>query len=109
MIFFSVSPDVSVINYNNGTLLCNATGNPNIYKYLQWEHRSRTNKHIRYVDGRKNGYLLIPNLTGLPWYSKSGIYACSAENGITSNHKLHRTGSIQVDFEGMYKYVMELS
>ncbi|VDI18452.1 Hypothetical predicted protein [Mytilus galloprovincialis] len=93
-------PDVFAIDYNNGTLFCNATGNPGIHNYSQWEHRSSNNKHIRYLDGRQNGYLLIPNLNGLPWFCKSGTYICSAENGITNNHRLYSTGSIHVEFEG---------
>lgn len=106
-ILFPDPPDVFVIDYNNGTLFCNATGNPGIHKYSQWEHRSSNNKHIRYLDGRQNGYLLIPNLNGLPWFCKSGTYICSAENGITNNHRLYSTGSIHVEFEGINRYAVE--
>lgn len=100
-ILFTDPPDVSVIDYNNGTLFCNATGNPGIYNFSQWEHRSSSNKHIRHLNGSKNGYLHIPTMDSLPSFCKSGTYTCSAENGITSNHKLYHTGPKDVEFEGI--------
>lgn len=90
-----------MIDYNNGTLFCNASGNPDKYTYEQWEHRSSMSNHIRYINGSKDGYLYISDLDSVNWFYNSGIYTCFAENGVIRHDVLYQSGFQHIEFEGI--------
>ncbi|CAC5366941.1 unnamed protein product [Mytilus coruscus] len=102
------SPDVFVIDYKNGTLFCNATGNPDKYTYAQWEHSSSMNNHIRYINGSEHGHLHIDDLAGSNWFYYSGIYTCFAENGVIRNDMRYQSGSQHIEFKGIPQCLKDL-
>ncbi|XP_071119905.1 limbic system-associated membrane protein-like [Mytilus edulis] len=95
------SPDVVVIDYDNGTLFCNASGNPDEYTYGQWEHRSIINNQIRYLNGTENGHLHFTDLNSEPRFYYNGIYTCFAENGVIRNDMLYQRGFQHIEFKGI--------
>ncbi|VDI65477.1 Hypothetical predicted protein [Mytilus galloprovincialis] len=73
-------------------VICNPSGNPNIYTYHKWQHKSRYGEIIREFNGNKT--LTLPDVPVLLRYQDSGEYVCSASNGIIDNeNKFKQTGS----------------
>ena len=84
------------------TLTCIPDGNPNIYTYNKWQHKSKYGVLIRELDGRQNGVLTLPSIPVEDRYQDSGEYVCTAGNGIVGRDgKVKQTGSGNVNISGM--------
>ncbi|XP_052060744.1 uncharacterized protein LOC127701020 isoform X2 [Mytilus californianus] len=105
LLYVKEAPEVSVIQLDNGSLLCNATGFPDNISYSRWEHKSPERKHLRYLKGTENGILNFNTLdgnTGLDsTYSLDGIYICKVVNHMTKDGDTNfQTGFANVLFKG---------
>ncbi|XP_052073629.1 synaptogenesis protein syg-2-like isoform X2 [Mytilus californianus] len=95
------APIVSVVTLTNGSILCNATGVPSVYRFSRWEHLSEFGEHIRYLVGSEDGVLNVLPEAGSLAYINSGKYACTVENGIRGHlQKVKQTGFIFLQFQG---------
>ncbi|CAC5378129.1 unnamed protein product [Mytilus coruscus] len=95
------APNVSVTILQNGSLLCNATGVPNDYRFSKWEHVSEFGEHIRYLDGLNDGNFNILSDGDSVTYLKNGKYICTVHNGISNRfHEVNQTGYIFLQFQG---------
>jgi hypothetical protein len=84
------------------TVACVPDGNPQLYTYYRWQHKSRYGVLIRELDGGTNGALTLPNIIVEDRYQDSGEYVCTAGNGIVgSNGNVKQTGSGYVIINGM--------
>lgn len=86
----------------NISVKCNVSGNPNIFTFGEWKHKSDVNTVIRHLNGSEEGRLNIASFTGsAKAYENSGAYVCNVSNGIRStDHRLWQTGTIQVIIKG---------
>ena len=76
------------------TLTCVPDGNPSIYTYYKWQHKSKHGVLIRELDGGQNGVLTLPSIPVEDRYQDSGEYVCTAGNGIVGRDgKVKQTGS----------------
>ncbi|CAC5400945.1 HMCN [Mytilus coruscus] len=105
LLYVKEAPEVSVIQLDNGSLLCSATGFPDNISYLRWEHKSPERKHLRYLKGTENGILNFntsDGKTGLDsTYSLDGIYICNVVNHMTKDGDTNfQTGFANVLFKG---------
>ena len=83
------------------TVTCVHGGNPQLYTYYKWQHKSKYGVLIRDLDGGTNGVLTLPNITVDDRYQDSGEYVCTAGNGIVgSNGNVKQTGSGYVIING---------
>ncbi|XP_071176510.1 kin of IRRE-like protein 3 [Mytilus edulis] len=92
------APSIDVSNYTllnsdgSTSILCIPSGNPNVYTYYKWQHMSPYGQLIRELDGNK--ILTLPNVRDEFKYQDSGVYVCTASNGvISSNGNLKQIGS----------------
>ena len=97
---------VSDITYDQNettrTLTCIPDGNPQLYTYYKWKHKSRYGVLIRELVGGTNGVLTLPSIPVEDRYQDSGEYVCTAGNGIVgSNGNVKQTGSGYVTINGM--------
>jgi hypothetical protein len=97
---FTDAPTVSVhgFTYDQSeairTLPCVPDGNPGIYTYYKWQHKSKHGVLIRELDGGQNGVLTLPSIPVEDRYQDSGEYICTAGNGIAGRiGKVKQTGS----------------
>lgn len=99
--FFVDAPSVSVTILQNGSLLCNATGVPNVYRFSKWEHLSEFGEHIRFLNGLNAGSLnILPDSNSVN-YLKNGKYICTVHNGISNRfQEVNQTGYILLQFQG---------
>jgi len=101
---FSDIPDVVVkatntsITANSAALTCDASGVPDSYTYLTWEHTWPGHASVlRTFPGSE--VLYLGNLT----YQDSGIYTCRVENGAKySRNKNAGVGSTYFLVQGKY-------
>ncbi|CAG2232728.1 CADM4 [Mytilus edulis] len=108
-------PPVVKIEYTNVTvdkkvrkLQCTATCVPTKITYIQWEHRSEYNEHIRYLNSTGREDIILPS-TDLQFkrYQDTGIYICRVSNGIPDregNYKQEGNGTVddnQDNVEGL--------
>jgi len=107
---FTDAPSISVIgvtfdqNEDPRTVSCVPVGNPSTYTYYKWQHKSKYGVLIRELDGRQNGVLTLPSNPVEDRYRDSGVYICTAGNGIVGrDSKVNQTGSVYVIINGMYK------
>ena len=105
---FSVAPSISVsdVTYEENeatrTVVCLPVGNPSIYTYNRWQHKSTHGVLIRELDGGQDGVLLLPFIPVDGRYQDSGEYICKAGNGIVGRDgKVKQTGSGYVTMHGM--------
>ena len=83
-------------------MTCVPDGNPQLYTYYKWQHKSKYGVLIRELDGGRNGVLTLPNIPVEDRYQDSGEYECTASNGIAGNDgKVEQTGSGYVRINGM--------
>ncbi|CAC5396525.1 unnamed protein product [Mytilus coruscus] len=97
------APEVSVIQLDDGSLLCNASGFPDNYSFSRWEHKSPTGKHLRYLNGTENGILNFDTLDGNIGltYSLDGIYVCKIGNRMAEyDERNFQSGFTNVMFKG---------
>jgi hypothetical protein len=74
-------------------LTCAPDGNPSIYTYYKWQHKSKHGVLIRELDGGQNGVLTLPSIPVEDIYQDSGEYVCTAGNGIVGRDgKVKQTG-----------------
>jgi hypothetical protein len=84
------------------TMTCVPDGNPQLYTYYKWQHKSKYGVLIRELVGGTNGVLTLPNITVDDRYQDSGECVCRAGNGIVgSNGNVKQTGSGYVIINGM--------
>ncbi|CAC5377807.1 unnamed protein product [Mytilus coruscus] len=90
-------------------LQCFPRGVPNLYTFDRWDHRSYFNEHIRYLNSTSDGKLLLPMLKRkIGKFDNSGIYVCSASNGVPDLHgNTFQYGEIVVLWEGPPVFVEE--
>ncbi|CAC5395702.1 unnamed protein product [Mytilus coruscus] len=86
----------------NGTLnlQCNPSGEPNNYTFLQLEHRSEFNEHIRFLNSSNNGSVLRISIedAGL---QDTGIYVCNVSNDVPDqNGRQFQSGKRLVEIKG---------
>ena len=75
------------------TLTCAPDGNPSIYTYYKWQHKSKHGVLIRELDAGQNGVLTLPSIPVEDIYQDSGEYVCTAGNGIVGRDgKVKQTG-----------------
>ena len=68
-------------------LKCNASGQPNSYTYIDWEHQSGYREHIRYIKGSAGGTLLVNKTENYSEnYQNNGYYICKLSNGISDRN-----------------------
>lgn len=97
------APRVSVVTLTNGSIFCNATGVPSVYRYSRWEHLSEFGEHIRYLVGSEDGIVNVLTEVRSLNYINSGKYTCTVENGIRGHsQKVNQTGFIFLQFQGTY-------
>jgi hypothetical protein len=81
---------------------CVPDGNPQLYTYYKWQHKSKYGVLIRELDGGQNDVLTLPSISVEDRYHDSGEYVCTASNGIVgSNGNVEQTGSGDVIINGM--------
>ncbi|CAC5400950.1 unnamed protein product [Mytilus coruscus] len=84
-------PEVSVIQLDNGSLLCSTVGFPDNIRYSMWEHKSPSGKHLRYLKGTQNGILNLDTLDGNigldTTYSLDGMYICQDINHMAEERR----------------------
>lgn len=81
---------------------CIAKGEPDSYRYFQWEHRSQYNEHIRYLDSSDDGILQLPDVKVSNRYQDTGIYICNVSNGIPDDHgKIFKQGRAFFESKGI--------
>ncbi|CAC5424851.1 unnamed protein product [Mytilus coruscus] len=69
--------------------------------YFPWEHRSKFDEHIRYLDGTVNEILQLSAVNVSNKYQNNGIYICNVSNGIPDYHRnAFQQGRMFVEFEG---------
>lgn len=92
------APDIIVNSYTyrqhdaDRTVTCKPSGNPDIYTYYKWQHKSRYGELIREFVGNKT--LKLPDVPVSSRYQDSGEYVCIASNGIKDKYnKFEQTGS----------------
>ncbi|CAC5417636.1 unnamed protein product [Mytilus coruscus] len=101
-------PPVIAIWYRNLTeydrnreIRCLAEGEPNIYNYFQWEHKSLFNEHIRYLGATDDGILRLPDVSVSNRYQDTGVYICNVTNGIPDYHgNIFQLGRAYLIFDG---------
>ena len=105
---FTDAPTVTVTDttYNQNeairTVACVPDGNPQLYTYYKWQHKSQYGVLIRELDGGTNGALTLPSIPVEDRYQDSGEYVCTAGNDIVgSNGNVEQTGSGYVIINGM--------
>lgn len=87
----------------NGTLNleCNPLGVPNNYTFLQLEHRSEFNEHIRFMNFLFDDSVLRTSIEDAG-VKDIGIYVCNVSNGIhDKNGRKFQSGKILVKLEGI--------
>ncbi|OPL32759.1 low titin quality protein, partial [Mytilus galloprovincialis] len=96
--FVTDAPDIIVNSYTyrqhdaDRTVTCKPSGNPDIYTYYKWQHKSRYGELIREFVGNKT--LKLPDVPVSSRYQDSGEYVCIASNGIKDKYnKFEQTGS----------------
>jgi hypothetical protein len=57
-------------------MTCIPDGNPSIYTYYKWQHKSKHGVLIRELDGGQNGVLTLPSISVEDRYQDSGEYVC---------------------------------
>jgi hypothetical protein len=84
------------------TVTCVPDGNPQLYTYYKWQHKSKYGVLIREVDGGTNGVLTLPSIPVEDRYQDSGAYVCTAGNDIVGKDgNVKQTGSGYVIINGM--------
>ncbi|CAC5393267.1 unnamed protein product [Mytilus coruscus] len=92
-------PDVSIntTHFEDRVYLdCYASGDSgNTFK--DWEHKSESGKHIRYIENKQDGTLVLQKNN----FQNSGIYICRVNNGIPDmNGRLYQNKQVLVHYEG---------
>lgn len=84
------------------TMHCFAHGVPANYAYGLWKHVSYFGEHIRYLNSTADGRVTLPHISKrIDRYQDSGIYICSASNGVVdSTGKRFQDGKIFVIANG---------
>ena len=85
-------------------MTCVPDGNPSIYTFYKWQHKSKYGVLIRDLDGGTNGVLTLSSNPDPveDRYQDSGEYVCTASNGIVGRDgKLKQTGTGYVIINGM--------
>ncbi|XP_052080735.1 uncharacterized protein LOC127718720 [Mytilus californianus] len=102
-------PDVSIktTHLENVTYLeCHATGSSGPYTSKNWEHKSVSGKHIRYIEDAKDGTLVLQKDN----YQNSGIFICRVNNGIIDISGEHdQKKKVLVHYEGPPVFVLNNS
>lgn len=102
-IFFSLAPpDVSInkTNFQDQIYIeCHVSGDLGPYTFKDWEHKSRSGKHIRYIENTKDGILVLQKDN----YQNSGIYICRVNNSIIDmDGDFYQKKTIFVQYEGSH-------
>ena len=83
-------------------MACFPLGNPSIYTYHKWQHKSKYGVLIRELDGGQNGVLKLPSIPVEDRYQDSGEYICTVGNGIVDRDgNVKQTGCGYVIINGM--------
>jgi hypothetical protein len=83
---------------------CFPVGNPSIYTFYKWQHKSEYGVLIRELNGGTNGVLTLSSNPDHveDRYQDSGEYVCIAGNGIVGRDgKVKQTGTGYVIINGM--------
>jgi hypothetical protein len=81
---------------------CFPIGNPSIYTYHKWQHKSKYDVLIRELDGEQSGELTLPSIPVGDRYQDSGEYICTVGNGIADRYgNVKQTGYGYVIINGM--------
>lgn len=84
-------------------MLCNATGIPNIYNFYDWEHTSDFGDHIRFLSGRRDGILYLPDNVKDDKYQDNGYYKCTVDNTIPDiRGNIKKNAEVYLDVKGMF-------
>ena len=100
-LFVIVAPSVSVRNVAyeqddvNRKVACFPIGNPSIYTYHKWQHKSKYGVLIREMDGELSGVLTLPSIPVEDRFQDSGEYICTVGNGIAD-----RDGNVKQTVSG---------
>ena len=107
-LFVLVAPSVSVRNVTyeqddvNRKVACFPIGNPSIYTYHNWQHKSKYGVLIREMDGEQGGVLTLPGIPVENRYQDSGEYICTVGNSIVDRDgNVKQTGSGYIIINGM--------
>ena len=86
------------------TVTCVHGGNPQLFTYYKWQHKSKYGVLIRELDGGTNGVLTLSSNPDPveDRYQDSDEYVCTAGNGIVGRDgKVKQTGTGYVTINGM--------
>ena len=76
-------------------MACFPIGNPSIYTYHKWQHKSKYGVLIREMVGELSGVLTLPGIPVEDRYQDSGEYICTVGNGIAD-----RDGNVKQTVSG---------
>jgi hypothetical protein len=80
---------------------CVPDGNPQSYAYYKWRYRSKYGVLFRELVGGQNGVLTLQSISVEDRYQDSGVYVCTAGNGIVGRDgKVEQTGYDYVIING---------
>lgn len=84
----------------NRILRCEANGVPRNYRYFRWQHLSEYGQLIRLLPNYQT-IRMDQNSANID-FKLSGIYVCSAENGVADTHgSTVQTGEVPVLLQGL--------
>lgn len=80
-------------------LQCHVSDDSGPYTLKDWEHKSESGKHIRYIENAQDGPIVLNKGN----YQNSGIYICRVKNGIHDTKGQHHHGNqVVIHYEGNY-------
>ncbi|CAC5399969.1 unnamed protein product [Mytilus coruscus] len=95
-------PKVTIVyNITNGTLKleCSPSGVPNNYTFMQLEHRSEFNEHIRFLNFSNDGSVLRTSIEDVG-IQDTGIYVCNVSNDVPDQYgRTFQSGKTFVELE----------
>lgn len=97
-------PTIRIIkNVTKKILRCESDGIPRNYRYHRWQHLSEYGQLIRMFPNTQTIQMEQNNAnTSIDKFKLSGIYVCSAENGVADIHgSTVQTGEVSVLLKGM--------
>ncbi|VDI48726.1 Hypothetical predicted protein [Mytilus galloprovincialis] len=89
------------VNESRRDIHCKGGGIPNNLTFSRVEHTSNFNEHIRFLEVSSDGIATLPFLNEIDRYQDTGVYSCSASNGVSDmeGNKFQR-GEAQLVFDG---------
>lgn len=90
-----------IINMTNRILRCEPDGIPRNYRYYRWQHFSAYGQLIRLLLNNQT-IQMDQNSANIDNFKLSGIYVCSATNGVADIHgSTVQTGKVSVRLRGL--------